>query len=74
MCYTEDSDDLESVRRVTNDIRSAVEHGGIMYYKTNEASMDGLYLHEGERAVCKYMHSVRGQLFKRDQYKRWKMV
>ncbi|GIY72150.1 hypothetical protein CDAR_114131 [Caerostris darwini] len=74
MCYTEDSDDLEYVRKVANAIRSAVKHELIMYYKTNVASKAGLYIHEGRRAVCKYMHSVKGQLFKRDQYKRWKMV
>ncbi|GIX80030.1 uncharacterized protein CEXT_38781 [Caerostris extrusa] len=74
MCYTEDSDDLEYVGKVANAIRSATKHGEIMYYKTNAASKDGLYLHEGKRAVCKYMHSVKGQLFIRDQYKRWKMV
>ncbi|GIY30990.1 uncharacterized protein CDAR_247061 [Caerostris darwini] len=74
MCYTEDSDDLEYVRKVANAIRSAVQHKRIMYYKTNAASKAGLYLHEGKRAVSKYMHSVKGQLFKRDQYKRWKIV
>ncbi|GIY84336.1 uncharacterized protein CDAR_114141 [Caerostris darwini] len=74
MCYTEDSDDLEYVRKVANAIRSATKHGEVVYYKTNAASKDGLYLHEGKRAVSKYMHSIKGQLFIRDEYKRWKMV
>ncbi|GIZ00091.1 uncharacterized protein CEXT_665681 [Caerostris extrusa] len=74
MCYTEDSDDLEYVREVADAIRSATNHGEIMYYKTNAASTDGLYLHEGKRGVSKYMHSIIGQLFLRDQYQRWKMV
>ncbi|GIY08362.1 hypothetical protein CDAR_211971, partial [Caerostris darwini] len=74
ICYTEDSDDLEYVRKVANAIRSAVKHERIMYYKTNVATMHRLYIHEGKRAVSKYMHSVKGQLFIRDEYERWKMV
>ncbi|GIZ00096.1 RNase H domain-containing protein [Caerostris extrusa] len=37
-CFADDADDLENVRRVANAIRSATNHGRIMYYKTNAAS------------------------------------
>ncbi|GIY44036.1 hypothetical protein CEXT_671551 [Caerostris extrusa] len=72
-CFAEDADDLENVRRVANAIRSATNHGRIMYYKTNAASANRLF-HEDTTAICKYMHSVKGQLFRRDEYKRWEMV
>ncbi|GIY08911.1 hypothetical protein CEXT_422631, partial [Caerostris extrusa] len=55
MCYTEDSDDLEYVSKVVRAIRSATKYGWIMYYKSNAASMDGLYPHEGKRlfpSIC----------------------
>ncbi|GIY68200.1 hypothetical protein CDAR_561441, partial [Caerostris darwini] len=73
MCYTEDSDDLEYVSKVVRAIRSATKYGRIMYYKSNAASMDGLYHHEGKTSVSKYMHTVNGQLFIRDSYNRWRM-
>ncbi|GBM33785.1 hypothetical protein AVEN_183043-1 [Araneus ventricosus] len=74
MCYTEDSDDKRCVKNTADAIRAAVGFREIMYYKSNAASIDGKYNHEGHKGVSKYMHTYKGQLFERAKFNRWKIV
>ncbi|CAL1276570.1 unnamed protein product [Larinioides sclopetarius] len=74
MCYTDDSDDKKCVKNTADSIRAAIGIREIMYYKSNAASIDGLYNHEGHKSVSKYMHTYKGQLFEREKFNRWKIV
>lgn len=74
LCYTADSEDRNDILRAAQAIRSAIENEYIIYYKTNSASIDGQYQHEGKKHVTKYMYTVGGGFYERDDLNRFKLV
>lgn len=73
-CYTVDSEDKDDVLRSVVAIRSVVDNDYLLFYKSNSASLDGEYHHEGKRLVTKYLHTVEGGLYERDHLKRFTLV
>ncbi|XP_055946774.1 uncharacterized protein LOC129980430 [Argiope bruennichi] len=74
LCYTEDSDDKMWMKNTADAIRAATGFRDIMYYKSNAASIDGLYNHKEHINVSKYMHTYKGKLFERVKFDRFKII
>ncbi|XP_035233827.1 uncharacterized protein LOC118205646 isoform X2 [Stegodyphus dumicola] len=73
-CYTVDSDDKLAAKKAADAIREIILYKYIMYYKTNEDSAAGVYIHEGHFQISKYMHTVNSHFYEKDEYNRWVKV
>lgn len=72
LCYTSNADDVNDVKKAGEAIRRALgDSGKTLHYKTNAASVEGLYQKEGFNAVCKYRLTPEGYFDVRDRNKRW---
>ncbi|KAG8199987.1 hypothetical protein JTE90_006229 [Oedothorax gibbosus] len=80
LCYTQDADDVKDVKKAGDAIMLAIgdwrswRNDKILYYKTNAASVGGLYVKEGFKAVTKYRLTPEGSFDVRDHHKRWNPV
>ncbi|XP_035223071.1 uncharacterized protein LOC118195844 isoform X1 [Stegodyphus dumicola] len=73
-CYTADSSDKILAKKAADAIRESITYNCIMYYKTNEDSVAGVYRKEGHTNISKYMHTVNSHFYEKDEYNRWKQV
>ncbi|KAG8181556.1 hypothetical protein JTE90_017307 [Oedothorax gibbosus] len=74
LCYTANSEDKEDLLKAVQAVRGTIEYDYIIYYKTNSASIEGKFQHEGKRSVNKYMHTVGGGFYEKDEFNRFKLV
>ncbi|GIX99711.1 uncharacterized protein CDAR_311831, partial [Caerostris darwini] len=73
-CYTVDSENRLEVKIAADAIRDCIEYRKMIFYKTNQASLQGLYHHNENRNISKYMHTVHKDLFEKDEIMRWKLL
>ncbi|KFM57993.1 hypothetical protein X975_08285, partial [Stegodyphus mimosarum] len=81
-CYTDDYTNKLEVKMAADAIRRIINNKcqintpflRPMFYKTDEATYAGRYIHLGHRNISTYMHTCDNILFERDEFGHWQKV
>lgn len=71
-CYT--CEDKDHIMCAGLAVQSIINEDFLLFYKTVQATKDGLYRRCFDRFITKYMLTVSGKFYERDYFDRWKMV
>nr|XP_042901805.1 uncharacterized protein LOC107457368 isoform X2 [Parasteatoda tepidariorum] len=66
-CFTKDYRDMGDVKRAADSIRKSLHYPRDMHYKTDEATVLGLYRCYGHKHVTIYKHKPDGSMYVRDK-------